>query len=298
MELTGYVLKCVGGFYTVETKAGLFPCRARGRFRKEGMSPCAGDWVEIEALGNGTGTLAHVVPRKNHLVRPPLANLDVLVVVASVQEPAANTALIDKAVAVAELAGIRPAVVFTKADLSSAESLLQAYKLAGIDCCAVSAQTNQGIDAVRSLITGKVSAFIGNSGVGKSTLLNKVFPSLKLQTGEISQKLGRGRHTTRQVGLFKLDDGGYVADTPGFSTFDLERYQLTDKEQLVYGFRELEAYANDCQFASCSHTCEKGCAVLQAMNEGKIARSRFESYVAMYQEIKGVKQWEQKGKLV
>lgn len=294
MEREGFVIKCVGGFYTVETAAGRFTCRARGRFRKERVSPCAGDWVKISVEADGAGTLTEILPRKNHLVRPPIANLDRLFVVASVVEPAANTALIDKAIAAAELRGIRPAAVFTKADLGDPAPLLEAYRLAEIDCCAVSAINGKGLESVRALAAGAVSAFVGNSGVGKSTLMNLAFPGLQLETGEISQKLGRGRHTTRQVEFFQLDGGGYVADTPGFSTFDMERYQLTDKEQLVHGFREMEAFAGDCRFASCSHTCEKGCAVLRAVKEGKIARSRFESYAAMYQEIKGVKQWEQK----
>lgn len=294
MEREGFVIKCVGGFYTVETAAGRFTCRARGRFRKERVSPCAGDWVKISVEADGAGTLTEILPRKNHLVRPPIANLDRLFVVASVVEPAANTALIDKAIAAAELRGIRPAAVFTKADLGDPAPLLEAYRLAEIDCCAVSAINGKGLESVRALAAGAVSAFVGNSGVGKSTLMNLAFPGLQLETGEISQKLGRGRHTTRQVEFFQLDGGGYVADTPGFSTFDMERYQLTDKEQLVHGFREMEAFAGDCRFASCSHTCEKGCAILRAVKEGKIARSRFESYAAMYQEIKGVKQWEQK----
>ncbi len=298
MELEGFVIKCVGGFYTVETDQGQMICRARGRFRKEKVSPCAGDRVVIDAALDGTGALTQILPRRNHLVRPPVANLDRLFIVASMREPAANTGLIDKAAAVAELEGIEPVVVFTKTDLGDPEPLLESYRLAGLECCAVSSVNGSGAQRVRELAVGKTSAFIGNSGVGKSTLLNLAFPGFRLETGEISQKLGRGRHTTRQVEFFRLDGGGYVADTPGFSTFDMEKYRLTDKEQLIHGFRELEGYAADCQFTSCSHTCEKGCAVLQAVNEGRIARSRFESYAAIYQEIKGVKQWEQKSKLV
>lgn len=294
MEQEGFVIKCVGGFYTVETSEGRIICRARGRFRKEKMSPCAGDRVKITIELDGTGALTEILPRRNHLVRPPIANLDQLFVVASVVEPAANTTLIDKAIAVAELKGIRPVVVFTKADLGDPTPLLDIYRLAKVDCCVVSAVNGQGAEKVRELARENVSAFVGNSGVGKSTLLNLAFPGFQLETGEISQKLGRGRHTTRQVEFFRLEDSGYVADTPGFSTFDMERYQLTDKEQLVHGFREMDAFAGDCRFASCSHTCEKGCAVLRAVKEGKIARSRFASYTAIYQEIKGVKQWEQK----
>lgn len=298
MELEGFVTKCVGGFYTVETSGGLFTCRARGRFRKEGLSPCAGDRVKISAGADGTGALTQVLPRKNHLVRPPAANLDRLFVVASAREPTVNLALIDKALAVAEVSGIEPAVVFTKSDLGSVEEYLEIYRLAGIPCCASSSKTEDGAGWVRERTAGKVSLFLGNSGVGKSTLLNMAFPGLALKTGEISQKLGRGRHTTRQVEFYKLPDGGYVADTPGFSTFDMERYRLTNKEDLIKGFREMERFAQECRFSSCSHTCEMGCAVLRAAHEGKIARSRIENYAAMYQEIKDVKTWEQKNRHV
>ena len=196
----------------------------------------------------------------------------------------------------AELANISPILVLTKTDLEDGSQLKAVYDLAGIPCFVVSSRTGEGVEQVRQLLAGKISAFTGNSGVGKSSLLNTLFPQLELKTGEISQKLGRGRHTTREVELYKLDSGGYVADTPGFSTFDIERYRLTDKEQLVYGFREFVPYLGQCQFTSCSHTCEKGCAVLQAMEEGKISRSRFESYYTMYQEIKDVKQWQQKNR--
>lgn len=298
MVLEGFVIKCLGGRYTVQTDQGLFVCSARGRFRKEGVTPCAGDRVKIESESNGTGILAEVLPRKNFLVRPLAANLDRLFVVASVLEPAANTLLIDKALAVAEINGVEPAVVFTKTDLKDGEPLLEIYRLAGIECCGISSQTGAGMERIRELARARVSAFIGNSGVGKSTLLNRAFPGLNLPTGEISQKLGRGRHTTRQVEFFPLPGGGWVADTPGFSTFDMERYALTDKERLIDGFREMKVFAEDCQFTSCSHTCEKGCAVLAALKEKKIARSRFESYLSMYQEIKGVKKWEQKSKHV
>ena len=294
--LEGLVRKGIGGFYTVETPEGFFTCTARGRFRKERISPYAGDRVRILGEEDGTGALEEILPRRNFLVRPPLANLDQLFIVSSLRDPYPEPLIIDKTIAVAELEGIQPALVLTKTDLEDASSLKAIYDLAGVPCLVVSSVTGEGVDQVRKLLAGKVSAFTGNSGVGKSTLLNALFPQLELKTGEISQKLGRGRHTTREVELYKLEDGGYVADTPGFSTFEIERYRLTEKERLVYGFREFEPYLGKCQFTSCSHTCEKGCAILQAVEEGKIARSRHESYCAMYQEIKDVKQWQQKNK--
>lgn len=282
----------------METSRGTVTCRARGRFRKEGISPCAGDRVVVQSDGDDTGALVEILPRKNYLIRPPAANLDRLFVVASLRDPAVNLALVDKALAVAEINGIEPVAVFTKTDLGDPGPLLDIYRLAGIECCAVCSERGEGVQRVRELAAGKVSAFLGNSGVGKSTLLNAVFPGLELETGEISQKLGRGRHTTRHVEFYPLPGGGYAADTPGFSTFDVERYRLTDKERLVDGFREIKKFSGDCQFTSCSHTCEKGCAVLGAAREGKIARSRIDNYGAMYQEIKGVKKWEQKSKHV
>lgn len=296
-ELEGLVRKCVGGFYTVETAEGMYTVTARGRFRKEGVSPWAGDRVRISGDPRDmTGALVEIQPRKNGLVRPPLANLDRLFVVCAARDPAPVPLLVDKTVAAAELSGIEPVVVFTKADLSDGflEELMGAYRLAGLPCCLVSGETGQGVEEVRALLQGCVSAFTGNSGVGKSTLLNALFPGFTLKTGEISRKLGRGRHTTREVELYKIDGQTYVADTPGFSTFELQRYRLTDKEKLIGGFREMAPLAEGCQFSSCSHTCEKGCAVLQGVEKGLVAKGRHASYVQMYQEIKDVKQWQQK----
>ncbi len=308
MEALGLVRKGIGGFYTIETENGLYTCTARGKFRREHISPCAGDRVrvEIDEEGEGAGrkstdvdgAIEEILPRKNFLVRPPLANLDRLFVVSSMREPFPDTTVIDKTIAAAELHNIDPVLVLTKTDLQDGEDLKSVYDLAGIPCCFVSSATGDGVEEVRVLLKGRVSAFTGNSGVGKSSLLNALFPEFALKTGEISQKLGRGRHTTREVELYKIDENSYVADTPGFSTFDIERYQLTDKENLAYGFREFVPYLGECQFTSCSHTSEKGCAVLRALEEGKIARSRHESYVAMYQEIKDLKQWQQKNRNV
>ena len=295
-HLEGLVRKGIGGFYTVETPQGDFTCTARGKFRKERISPYAGDRVRITAEEDGTGALEEILPRKNFLARPPIANIDQLFIVSSLRDPYPEPLIIDKTIAVAEMMDISPVLVLTKTDLDDPSELKAIYDLAGVPCLVVSSKTGDGVDPVRQLLRGKISAFTGNSGVGKSTLLNAVFPHFDLKTGEVSQKLGRGRHTTREVELYKLQDGGYVADTPGFSTFDIERYRLTDKEKLAFGFREFAPYLAECQFSSCSHTCEKGCAILQAVEEGKIPRSRFESYCAMYEEIKDVKQWQQKSR--
>lgn len=298
MELIGFVRKGIGGFYYVEVDDKIYTCKARGKFRKERISPCAGDRVRISVEPDGTGALEEILPRKNFLVRPPLANLDRLFVVSSIVEPFPDSLVIDKTIAAAEIAEIEPIIVLTKTDLQNADELKSVYDLAGITCLVVSSATGEGVESVRKLLNGKVSAFTGNSGVGKSSLLNAIFPEFELKTGEISQKLGRGRHTTREVELYKIGKDSYVADTPGFSTFDIERYQLNDKEQLVYGFREFLPYLGECRFSSCSHTCEKGCAVLSAVADGKIAKSRHESYKAMYDEIKDVKAWQIKNKNV
>ncbi len=297
-ELTGFVRKGIGSFYYVEADGIVYTCRARGKFRRERISPYAGDRVRISVEENREGAIEEILPRKNFLVRPPVANLDRLFVVTSVCEPSPEPLIIDKTIAAAEIGGIEPVLVFTKTDLQDASFWQELYAPVGIPCLVVSSETGKGIEAVRELLLGKISAFTGNSGVGKSSLLNALFPEFELQTGEISQKLGRGRHTTREVELYQIGPESYVADTPGFSTFDIQRYQLTEKEQLVFGFREFVPFLGNCQFASCSHTCEKGCAILQAVEEGKISRSRHESYVSMYQEIKDVKQWQQKNRIV
>ncbi len=298
MEFTGLLRKGIGGFYYVEADDKLYTCAARGRFRREKISPCAGDRVRIFVEEDGTGAIEEILPRKNHLVRPPLANLDQLFVISSTKEPSPEPQVIDKSIAAAELNGIDPIVILTKTDLKDGEALKRAYDLAGIPCFLVSSANGEGIESVREMLPGKISAFTGNSGVGKSSLLNAVFPEFCLKTGEISQKLGRGRHTTREVELYKIGPESYVADTPGFSTFDAEKYRITDKERLAFGFREFVPYLNECRFSTCSHTCEMGCAVLRAVEEGKIARSRFESYVQLYQEIKDIKQWQQKNRTV
>ena len=290
----GRIIKGIGGFYYVETEEQLYSCKARGVFRKKGITPLACDLVEIRLGEDGTGYVEEILPRKNFLTRPPVANIDQLIVVTSVCDPSPNTLLIDEAIAAAEDKEIEPVVVVSKTDLESGEWLRDIYEKAGIPFFAVSSVTDEGIEAVKSLLKGKVTAFTGNSGVGKSSLLNRIDPRLALETGEISQKLGRGRHTTRKVELLKLGNDTYVADTPGFSSISLEQCDLVRKENLQFCFREFEPYRNQCKFPSCSHTCEKGCAVLQAVQEGQIHLSRHTSYVAMYNEVKDLKEWEMK----
>lgn len=277
----------------MEAAEQVFECKARGIFRKKGSSPYVGDTVEISVPKEGYAVIEEICPRKNSLVRPPLANLDILVIVCSVTDPAPNCLVVDKMIAAAENKNIQPAVVVSKTDLQDCGDFMRIYQQAGIETIEFSAVTGQGCDKVINMLKYKTSAFIGNSGVGKSTLLNTMFPDLNLETGEISQKLGRGRHTTRTVELYRKN-GGYIADTPGFSTVDLERYEVIDKNDLQYCFQEFAPYLGRCKFNSCLHLCEKGCAVIDAVEKGEISKSRHNSYIAMYNEVKDLKPWEMK----
>ena len=288
---TGIIIKITGGFYYTEAADGVYECKARGVFRKRGTTPLVGDHVDITVPADGYCSIERVHERKNSLVRPALANLDNLMIVSSVREPAANLYLIDKMTAAAVSKGITPIVVFSKSDLGSAKELIDIYRKVDIPAYEFSCVDNRGIEDIKAVLKDKVTAFCGNSGVGKSTLLNALFPDLELKTGEISDKLGRGRHTTRTVELFKRH-GGYIADTPGFSTVDIERFELIRKDELKFAFPEFEEYFGTCQFNSCNHVCEKGCKVLEAVAQGVIPQSRHDSYVRMYNEVKDIKEWQ------
>ena len=290
----GLLRKGIGGFYYVEAADTIYEAKARGIFRKRGITPLAGDIVDISIEEDGTCTIEEICERKNSLVRPPVANLDQLFLVVSVLHPSPNLLVLDKMLAGAEEKGISPVIVFSKTDLEDCGEYLEIYQKTGIPVLPVSSVTGDGVDGVRELLQGKLSAFSGNSGVGKSSLLNRLDEQLSLPTAEISQKLGRGRHTTRQVELLKLGPDTYVADTPGFSSVDMIQTELIRKENLAHDFREFAPYLDQCRFPSCSHTKEKGCAVLAALQEGKIAPSRHQSYVSMYDEIKNIKEWELK----
>lgn len=287
----GIILKNIGGFYYVEAADGIYECKARGVLRKRGMAPLAGDTVDISVPNEGYCAIDGIHERRNSLIRPALANLDNLVIVSSVKEPAVNLYLIDKMTAAAVSKGINPIVVFSKSDLGEVRELVDVYNSVGIRAYGFSYVDNRGLEEIKSELEGKITAFCGNSGVGKSTLLNALFPELELKTGEISDKLGRGRHTTRTVELFKKH-GGYIADTPGFSTMDIERFELIRKDELKFAFPEFEEYFATCKFNSCNHVCEQGCRVIEAVEQGIIPRSRHESYVRMYNEVKDIKDWQ------
>ena len=287
----GIVMKSIGGFYYVRCGESEYECKARGSFRKSGNSPVVGDRVTISVPDEGYCAIEEILPRKNKLRRPALANIDTLVIVCSTVDPQPNLTVIDKMTAAAVNNRITPVVAVSKNDIENGDEVVRIYRAAGIDVFRCSPDDDEETARLLDYLRGKEAAFTGNSGVGKSTLLNRLFPGLELQTGDISEKLGRGRHTTRVVELFEID-GCIVADTPGFSTVDLQRYEMIDKEQLQYCFPEFEPYLGKCQFTSCSHTCEKGCAVLEAVRGGRIHPSRHKSYVAMYNEVKDLKPWQ------
>ncbi len=292
--MTGLIIKALGGVYTVEASDGVYECKARGVFRKRGISPVCGDTVDFSVENDGIGVIDEIHDRRSLLIRPPLANLDLLVFVASTCEPQPNLLLLDKFIAIAEYKKITPAVVFTKIDKSDFSDYSDIYIKAGIKVFSVDNTTGAGAGEVKNFLKGKLSAFTGNTGVGKSSLLNNIFPGYSIETNEISRKLGRGKHTTRHVELYKIEGGGYVADTPGFSSFDTNRYDIIFKDDLADCFCEFREYIGNCRFVNCSHTKEKGCAVIAAVSEGKIAPSRHESYKEMYEQAKQLKEWEHK----
>ena len=290
--IDGIIIKGIGGFYYVEAADGeIYECKARGVFRKSGIKPLAGDRVTISINDKAENTIDEIHERKTLLNRPPVANVDKLFIVSSVCEPKPVLLIIDRLTALATVKGIEPIVVFTKNDLDSADEYVEIYRKAGIKVYSVSCVSGEGVDAVRSELDHHISAFCGNSGVGKSSLLNVIDPELALKTGEISDKLGRGRHTTRHSELFKVE-GGYVADTPGFSSFEAEETELILKEDLPYAFSEFEEFIGQCKFSTCLHTVDKGCRIIQAVDNGDIPKSRHESYCAMMEQAKNIKEWE------
>ena len=288
LDKTGLIIKSIGGLYTVESPDGIYECVARGIFRKEGRSPCVGDTVTF----SDEKVIKDILPRRNHIIRPPLANLDQLIFVVSVCEPSPNLLLLDKFIAIAEYKNIKPVVVITKVDLDRSDNIFSVYTKVGIDVVIIDYTDDSTVQKLKSMLAGKISAFTGNSGVGKSTLLNAIDSTLGIKTGEISKKLGRGRHTTRESQLYKLEGGGYIADTPGFSTFETNKYDIIKKEELSACFTEFSDFSGNCRFSDCSHTCETGCAVIQAVKDGLIPESRHESYCQMYEEAKAIKDWE------
>ncbi|MBQ7379890.1 MAG: ribosome small subunit-dependent GTPase A [Clostridia bacterium] len=313
----GRIIKGVGGLYTVKLldhaslPTGLdrntpIACRAKGAFRHDNLTPLVGDIVSLEFEETGQSTrdagalISEIAPRKNALIRPPLANLDIMFVTPAAAKPAPVLETVDKLICILEHHHITPVVVITKydADPKYAQEICNIYRTAGFDTFVTSSKDEYGIDALKAYVKAncedKISAFAGASGVGKSTLLNALFPSLALSTGEISRKIERGKHTTRTVELFAMPDTerGFIADTPGFSMLDFARFDFFKKEDLPLTMREFAPYLGNCRFTKCSHTKEQGCAILEAVKRGDIPPSRHQSFVAIYDVLKNKHDWD------
>ena len=293
--MTGIIIKALSGFYYIDDGSAVYECRARGNFRKSGISPLVGDKAEFE-LSGGSGVVTAVLPRKNFLSRPPVANIDRLFIVSSFENPAPNEYIIDRLTAIAVYHGIEPIIVFNKCDAGDFSRWESIYRAAGFRVFTVSAETGEGIDTLKSEFSGGISVLTGNSGVGKSSILNRIFGNTALKTGEVSEKLGRGRHTTRHVELFRLSCGAEIMDSPGFSSFETEELNLELKHRLPETFREFAPYLGECQFLDCSHTKEKGCAVREALEAGKLQPSRYQSYLRLFEELKPLREWQEKRK--
>ncbi len=291
--MEGCILKGIGGFYYVETSEGVFECKAKGKFRKERIVPLAGDKVEITLRDSQENTIDVILERKNKLVRPPVANIDKLMIIVSVVSPLPNTVIIDKLTVIAERKNIEPVIVITKSDLEEekAQELYDIYSSTGYRTYLFSSVDKRNLEEIRAEFSGCLTALTGNSGAGKSTLLNSVDPKLELPTGEISNKLGRGRHTTRQAEIFHVADG-LVIDSAGFSSIEFTGENLFLANELQYCFNEFNEFIPSCKFNGCSHINTKSCAVIEAVDNGRISKSRYESYLTMYDELKNIKSWQ------
>lgn len=292
--MNGTIIKALSGFYYVSTENGVFECRARGKFRLDGTSPLVGDKVSFNNDANGKGYIEKVFERKNFFIRPAVANIDAMVFIAANTNPVTDPFLIDRVSVIAEESDCELIVCVNKTDLDPADELYDIYSKSGFVTIKTSAETGKGIDELRNALKGKICAFTGNSGVGKSSILNALVPELKLEVGEVSEKLGRGKHTTRHVELFSLSDKTYIADTPGFASFEIEMMQSISKEELMYDFREFKEYIGSCRFNDCAHLKEPGCAVTEALAAGRIMPSRYESYKRLYELSAQNKSWETK----
>lgn len=296
MKQNGKIIKGVGGKYTVLCDGETCTARARGVFRHEQISPEVGDNVVLRIEPEGDAYIEDICERKNLLIRPPMANLDYMFITASAAKPAPILATLDKLSAICVHLDIVPIFVVTKCDLDAAmgEKLEKLYRHSGFTVFTLSAEDGEGIDALRNFLLenlpNKTAAFAGASGIGKSTLLNALFPDLSLATGGISERIARGKHTTRHVELFPAF-GGMVADTPGFSMLDFMRFDFMQVDDLPYAFPEFERHLGRCRYTKCTHLCEEGCSIVSAVQNGEIEISRHESYVELYTILKDKKEW-------
>lgn len=290
---TGRIIRSLSGFYDVQLPGGVISCRGRGVLRRQHVTPLTGDLVEI-TLERGKGMVEAVLPRRNSFIRPAVANVDALVIFAANVNPVTEPFLIDRVAAIAGNQNVESVLCVNKCDLDPAQGLREIYWRAGFQVFAVSAVTGEGLEPLRAFLRGKLTAFTGNTGVGKSSILNALCPALCLPTSEVSEKLGRGRHTTRHVELFALDESTYVMDTPGFASFDTDQMDVILKENLQYAFPDFAPYIGRCQFADCSHRREPGCAIRAALDQGQLEPTRYESYCRLYEKSAQIKEWELK----
>ncbi len=285
--MQGIIVKGIGGFYYIKTSEGIVECKARGVFRKKGLTPLVGDACEISP----DGSIEKILPRRNEFIRPPIANVDNMFIVFAAAEPSPVTEVTDKLTVAAERSCVTPYIIINKMDISEEETaeLVEAYKKTGYKVFTVSAKNGDGIEEIKAELTGKTSVFAGCSGVGKTSIMNLILPEADLETGRVSEKISRGRHTTREVTLLTLAGGGYVADTPGFSSLEIDDIRATELEDY---FPEFDEYKGHCRFRGCSHIGEPDCAVKEALKAGAIGKSRYESYVRFYERLKNIKEWE------
>jgi len=292
--IEGIIIKALSGFYYVAADGQIIDCKARGRFRLDGSSPLVGDRVQCSLDANGKGRVDVVQPRKNWFIRPAVANIDTLVFIAANTNPVTDPFLVDRFSVIAAEADCELVICLNKTDLDPADELYGIFTKAGFPVVRTSAETREGIEELRGLLSGKVSAFSGNSGVGKSSILNALLPEARIKTGEVSEKLGRGKHTTRHVELYALGEDTYIADTPGFASLDVTMTNVILKEQLQYDFPDFQPYLGKCRFHDCAHLKEPGCAVTEAVTAGEIAQSRYRSYARLYEISAQHKFWEYK----
>ena len=281
--MEGTIIKALSGFYYVSCGENVYECKARGRFRLDGMSPLVGDKVCFATDSSGKGFIEKVYDRKNSFIRPAVANIDALVFVAANTNPITDPFLIDRVSVIAEEAHCELIVCINKVDIDPADELYAIYTGSGFTTRRTSAATGKGIPELRAVLDGKICAFTGNSGVGKSSLLNSISPEFNIEVAAVSNKLGRGKHTTRHVELYNIGDATFIADTPGFASFDIKMMQNVEKQELQHDFREFKKYIGNCRFNDCAHLKEPGCAVTDALRRGEIMPSRYQSYKRLYE---------------
>ena len=284
----GQIIKSLSGFYYVNSRDELYECKAKGLFRHQGLSPVVGDTVEFTE----SGVIESIDERKNSFIRPAVANIDALVFVATNTKPVTDPFLIDRVTGIAEKSNCEVVICINKTDLDSADELYAIYSGAGFRTVRCSAETGEGLNELLQCIGGKTCAFTGNSGVGKSSILNRLIPGASLDTAEISEKLGRGKHTTRHVELFKLNENTYIADTPGFASFDIEMMEEIQVDELAGLFVDFKEHLDGCRFNNCRHISEPDCALRKAVSDNLVLPTRYDSYVRLYDTVKNHKPWD------